>query len=309
MISGFGIRDSRHIVAALVLAAAWPSAGCAQAMVVHDTITADGVLREFYFVMPPRVDTGHPAALVFFFHGGGSSALEAYRGYGFAGVAGAAGAITVYPEGINHHWNDDRDFFPGPDDYAFVSAMVTRLVSHIRIDPRRVYAVGHSNGGIFANSAACHLPLTFAAIAGVGGPLARNGVAGCRTMRPVSVIEIQGVADPVLPYAGGTITGNRGNVLGADSTVAFWAAADGCAPTPVRTPLAPLDPADPTRITKVEFRSCRDGRSVVLYSIAGGGHRWPGGVSSQPDSIVGPPTKQLDATRVIWEFFAAHPSP
>jgi polyhydroxybutyrate depolymerase len=294
---------------AVMMAGTLAGAARAQITPVHDTVTADKVVREFYVVLPPHFDSTHAAPLAFFFHGGGGNALGALKNYRFADVAGAGGAVVVYPEGLSHHWNDDRNFFPGPSDYAFILKMLERLSLRMRLDHRRIFAVGHSNGGMMSNSAACHLPGIFAAIGSMGGPLPRNGLVNCRTTRPVSVIEIQGVADPVVPYAGGTITGSRGDVLGADSTVAIWAAIDGCAAAPTRTPLAPVDQSDPTRVTKIEFRSCSHGRSVVLYAIEGGGHPWPGGESDQLESIVGPKTNQMDATKVIWEFFAAHPSP
>ena len=45
---------------------------------------------------------------------------------------------------------------------------------------------------------------------------------------------------------------------------------------------------------------------VVLYTVAGGGHTWPGG-HPLPAFITGPTTDDIDATRVIWEFFRKHP--
>jgi polyhydroxybutyrate depolymerase len=51
---------------------------------------------------------------------------------------------------------------------------------------------------------------------------------------------------------------------------------------------------------------------VELITIAGAGHQWPGAV---PDPLaqrllhLDPPSAALNATQVIWEFFAAHPQP
>jgi polyhydroxybutyrate depolymerase len=42
---------------------------------------------------------------------------------------------------------------------------------------------------------------------------------------------------------------------------------------------------------------------VVLYSIIGGGHTWPGAI---PIASLGMTTKQIDASSTIWDFFAAH---
>ena len=51
------------------------------------------------------------------------------------------------------------------------------------------------------------------------------------------------------------------------------------------------------------------GLAVELVTIAGAGHQWPGGVPSpvvQRLLHTGPPSAALDATQVIWTFFAAH---
>ena len=56
--------------------------------------------------------------------------------------------------------------------------------------------------------------------------------------------------------------------------------------------------------------SCPAGRAVELVTIAGAGHQWPG---ATPDVLAqrllhtDPPSTALNATHVIWQFFAAHP--
>ncbi len=57
-------------------------------------------------------------------------------------------------------------------------------------------------------------------------------------------------------------------------------------------------------MTGESWGNCREGAEVVLYTIYGGGHSWPG--SAMPSEIT---TQDINATDVIWEFFAAHPAP
>ena len=45
---------------------------------------------------------------------------------------------------------------------------------------------------------------------------------------------------------------------------------------------------------------------MVLYTIQDGGHTWPGG-EPMPEWLVGTTTDSIEATRVMWEFFRAHP--
>ena len=45
---------------------------------------------------------------------------------------------------------------------------------------------------------------------------------------------------------------------------------------------------------------------VILYTVEGGGHTWPGG-KPLPERIVGRTTHEINASRIMWEFFLQHP--
>lgn len=276
-----------------------------QTNLVRDTVIVAGVTRE-YFVFAAKADTTRPSALLIVLHGGRGSARGAAERFGFNEVAGSAGAIVVYPEGLDHQWNDGRDYFRGADDVAFIQAMLAALQRRMRIDRRRLFVAGHSNGGIFANTLACRLPGVFAAIGTVGGEMAANDVPRCTAAHPISVVAIHGTLDPLVPYGGGGI---HGEVIAATKSATFWRTVDGCAPEPTQTTIPRLAPTDTTRAMRMEFVGCRGGRGVVLYIIQGGGHGWPGRPDPLPESIVGPRSNAVDATALIWDFLAAHPAP
>jgi len=44
---------------------------------------------------------------------------------------------------------------------------------------------------------------------------------------------------------------------------------------------------------------------VVLYTIKGGGHTWPGG-QPLPEWFVGRTSNSIDASSLMWAFFRAH---
>jgi polyhydroxybutyrate depolymerase len=67
-----------------------------------------------------------------------------------------------------------------------------------------------------------------------------------------------------------------------------------------------LDPKDGTRVTRKAYMNSTDGTEVVLYSVNGGGHTWPGGVQYLPSWIIGKTSKDFDANEVIWSFFKNH---
>jgi len=52
----------------------------------------------------------------------------------------------------------------------------------------------------------------------------------------------------------------------------------------------------------------RDGAEVVFITIEGLGHRLAGGVSQAPEFLVGKNTDKLEATDVVWNFFAKYPA-
>jgi polyhydroxybutyrate depolymerase len=162
------------------------------------------------------------------------------------------------------------------------------------VDASRVYATGISNGGIMAYTLACHTSV-FAAI----GPDSATELGSCPAPRPLSVIHIHGTADTRIRYQGGEGQGVA-HIDGPSvpSLNARWRAIDHCAAPAVSTKGA----------VTMSTASCPGGRAVT---IAGAGHQWPGSAPrSKLQRILGsdPPSTALNATQVIWQFFAAHPA-
>ncbi len=61
-----------------------------------------------------------------------------------------------------------------------------------------------------------------------------------------------------------------------------------------------------TGVARRAYTHCADGADVVLYTIQGGGHSWPGG-GYLPECFVGRTTQSIDASSVMWAFFREHP--
>ena len=72
---------------------------------------------------------------------------------------------------------------------------------------------------------------------------------------------------------------------------------------PVRTD--PVDSVVAADVTRREYTNCADDAAVVLYTIQGGGHTWPGG-KPLPEWLVGPTSHSVDATSQMWAFFREH---
>jgi polyhydroxybutyrate depolymerase len=297
-------------IAALALLGVF-GAGCAKAAPgdSNESITVNGVLRSYVLHVPDGITGRVP--LILSFHGHGGDGAQQARLTGFDALADRYGFIVAYPDGIDRGWNDGRPVnAKGPDDLAFAGAIVDDLEHRYSIDPARVYATGFSNGAVFSNYLACNQANRFAAIAPVSGPMPVVDAPNCHPQRAVSFLEINGTADPIVPFDGGQIVlagMNRGLVLSFAQTGAFWAKNAQCAASPTVTALPAIAPPDGTSVTRSSFSGCRSGTGIEGYAVSGGGHAWPGGPQYLPKLFVGIASRQLDASETIVQFFLAHP--
>jgi polyhydroxybutyrate depolymerase len=267
------------------------------------SLEVDGLRRSYLLYVPPARSAPQALPLVLVFHAAGGDGRGIARHTGFTELARREGFVVAYPDGIGGRWNDGRRA-GGRDDVGFVRAILDSIRRELPVDSSRIYAAGISNGAMLLHRLACELPGVLAAIAPVAGGFPASLSARCAGAEPVSVIAFHGTADRSIPYAGGG--GPRGQVLSAQRSVARWAEAGGCVGPPAET--APVDSvSDGTRLQRRGSGGCAGGREVVLYTITGGGHTWPGGPADA--GRAGRVSREIDATRAIWEFFHHHPAP
>lgn len=276
-------------------------------------IQVGGLDRTYRLFVPP--DPGNsPLPLVFLFHGGGQNSRRAADFSEFHAYAGQRGAIVVYPDGTpqlglfkkGQDWNvgsippQTPAEKKGIDDLGFVRALVKKLESEYKIDPRRIYATGVSLGAIFTYNVACHMSDTFAAVAIVAGALA---TANCNPDSPVAILVIHGIHDRHV-----TISGERGKYTAKFTTwppvskgLNFWRERNGCSSDRKE------DLKEP-QATCWLYGPCSTNRPVEYCEIDGG-HEWPG----QPRTLLWQRltgvkmSKGFSANRQIWAFFVANP--
>jgi polyhydroxybutyrate depolymerase len=286
------------------------------------SLTVDGRTRTFLVHAPAKADSASAGAypLVLAFHGGTQSAASMRRISRFNDLSEREGFIVVYPEGVQHHWNDPRGVTApskmNVDDVLFVKKIIEHVGRQFPVDPKRIYAVGVSNGGLFSYRLACEMSDTFAAVATVVASMASSSGGRPRPVQPISVIAIQGDQDTLVPIEGGIQEwwpneGERGILESADQTRAFWVAHNQCESQPMVTPL-PATANDGTCVTRIVHSHGSNGTEVIWYIIHGGGHRWP--PNQAPDRIrrfidlrFGLSSKNLEASEVIWQFLKEHP--
>jgi polyhydroxybutyrate depolymerase len=254
---------------------------------------AFGGLDRTYRIHKPAGLAG-PAPLVVMLHGAFGDGEQAENSYSWDQLADSAKFVVAYPDGIGHTWNAHgccgKAEQENIDDVGFITTMVGEISAALPIDQSRVYATGISNGGIMSYALACNSGI-FAAI----GPDSATQLDPCPAPHPTSVIHIHGTADRLVPYNGGQ-GASTVNGPSIPDVNAFWRKVDQCGPPDV-TIKPPLT---------TSTAACADRRSVVLITIDGGRHQWPGGTTFL--ERLGP-THALNATETIWQFFAAHPLP
>lgn len=297
------------LCAALLASAPKPEGG-------EKTISAGGRVRTYRLYAPRGLRKDRPAALVLVFHGGDGDGAGAERLTGFDAFADRDGFLVAYPDGFGKHWNDGREnsdfetFRERVDDVAFVAALIDAVSRDHPVDAKRVFATGISNGGIFSHYLAARLSDRIAAIAPVAGGVAEPFRPSFKPEKPVSVLIVHGTEDPLVPYHGGGVAGGRhGRVIDTDEAVRLWIAADGCERQAMAETLPDADPQDGCRVERSRWTGGRNGSEVVLYTIRGGGHTWPGGPQYAPRPVIGRVCRDFDATQTIWEFFRRHPRP
>ena len=261
------------------------------------TITVNGHERAYLAHVPRSHDPSIPAPLVVSLHSGGLWASAQRDISRWNELADREGFVVAYPSGVGRASPRKWSAGPGPGllrDVDFIMQMIDTLVAEHGLDPERVYVNGLSNGGGMTFALSCAAPERVAAAGIVAGAqtLAWE-LCPERVMPPVIVIH--GTEDPVVPYRGGRTWITPTPFPDVAGWVGTWAERNGC-------DAAPVEGAYSATVTRRTYTGCGAGADVVLYTVHGDGHVWPGG-GPVPRWLLGPDSGSLDATRVMWEFF------
>jgi polyhydroxybutyrate depolymerase len=264
------------------------------------TIVSSGQKRKYLLYVPRSYDRAKPTPLVISVHGGAENPAHLMNLSRWNRLADEHGFIVVYPSGtgVVKAWHMRPEALAA--NVRFISELIDRLEAAYNIDPTRVYVNGLSSGGGMVFILSCRLSHRIAAVGTVGAAqfLPMNW---CKDSRPMPLVAFHGTADRVIPYQGGTSPISPGLFPAVRDWVASWARRNRCGPNPVASVVA-------NDVTSVEYTNCAEDATVVLYTIQGGGHTWPGG-KPLPEWILGPTSHSIDATRQMWAFFREHPLP
>jgi polyhydroxybutyrate depolymerase len=253
--------------------------------------------------VPPGYSKSTPAPLVVMLHGYSATGDLEELYLGVTAQSDQRGFIYAHPDGTvdkmgQHFWNasDACCNFNGStvDDSGYLSAVIADIEARFTIDPKRIWLIGHSNGGFMSYRMACEHADQIAAIVSLAGAMPSDP-SGCKPSSPVSILEIHGTADAVIAYDGSAINGHA--YPSAPTTVSDWVTIDGCAATP-DTSAMPMDLDSvllgaETTVTRYAA-GCKPGGHAELWTIAGGAHL---------------PTLSATFTSAMVDFLYAHPRP
>ncbi len=284
-----------------VLLAFVPVNSFAQTTVI-DSLRFEGLMRTYRIYIPKIYTPSKAVPLVLNLHGLGSNAQQQELYADFRKIADTANFIIVHPNGskssLGQGWNNFDAPGKGVNDLGFIAALIDKICATYAIDQSRIYSTGMSNGGFMSYDLACFLSYRIAAIASVTGSMVPSHKVACDAKHPTPIMEIHGTKDNTVPFDG------NGAVpfTDIDSLLNFWVKFNTCSPA-VISALPNTNLFDMSTVEHHVFSNGKQGSSVELYKVIGGGHSWPG----TSTTLFGQTTNQdFNACKEIWRFFSKY---
>ena len=188
---------------------------------------------ELPLTVPSSYNAATATPLIVLLHGYGSSGFAQDAYMGFSRLADQYGFIFVAPDGTvdlggRRFWNATPaccNFFNSTvNDSGYIASIIAEIKTRYNIDARRVYLIGHSNGGFMSYQTAYLHSDKIAAIVSFAG--ASHNEARAAPSRPVHVLQIHGSIDSTILYNGGSKAGN--SYPGALQSTSVWRGYNGC---------------------------------------------------------------------------------
>jgi len=254
--------------------------------------------RNVSFHLPENVEGASDWPMVILLHGFSASGWLQDVYFNVSARVTELGFILLIPDGIPNadgqlFWNATDaccDWYgEGADDVAFLSDLIDEGIAKLPVDPKRVFLLGHSNGGFMSYRMACDAADRVAGIASIAGASWKDPSL-CTPSEPVSVLQIHGTLDFTIPLDGDFTKPS------AEESALQFVAHDGCDRESTSSDMS-LDYdavilGAETRVTA--WTGCEKGSAVQLWTMEGTGHI-PG---FQPAFLAD-----------VMDFFLAHPKP
>lgn len=243
-----------------------------------------------WFTYTPEEDEQESVPLVLDLHGFSSCAAYRPEVTGWRELAADQNFYVVWPQGTNNIlyapipcWNAGycccEILFDNIPDDRLLNHIIERTIeeSEGRIDPKRVYIAGHSNGCFMSQTFAKEFPGVVAGVVCHSGVMIEDHPSeDDPDWTPTTIVTVHGDEDLVVPYFNNPIHDH-----GAPENIDLWGQSNGCSKKTVV-------PEGPYRTHT--WTGCTGNKSTRLYQIIGAGH--------SPYASDG----YVDATALAWEY-------
>jgi polyhydroxybutyrate depolymerase len=274
-------------------------------------ITVDGHERKYFEFIPKGAKP--PVPVVLALHGGRGNGRQMERYTRLNGVAEKHGFLVIYPESLNGNWKDGRDLQrvqqETADDVKYLRSVVEDVGGRHKINRGRIFATGVSNGAFMSHRLVAEASDVIAAIAPVIGGMAPSIAKEFGPQHPVSILIIQGDADPLVPINGGGVglgRIRRGRTVPTKETLGRYLKLNGNKGEPAVTKID-ADPDDGTTVEMNKYPDGPGGFKTHYCLVKNGGHAWPGRPQYLPDGLIGKASQDFFASEMICEFFKGCP--
>jgi polyhydroxybutyrate depolymerase len=266
-------------------------------------ITVDGYART-YLIERPK--TTRPSPAVIMLHGANGTAGSVAQQTNLARLGPQEGFVGVFPQSRANVWNR---FLPGrespqaielfrrfggpPNDIGFLKMLVADLVRRGIADPSLIYLAGLSNGGFMALSMFCFESGLIAGIGLIVTSMPDLTGEECRPAKSLPVVIMNGTADVIVPYRGGSVASLNPqdpvtfSVWSTDRLESYFRRINGC----TQPPEAAVSSGPQGQKIEIGRSTSCAGGPVHAYRVVGGTH---GSVAAT-----------LNTGKVLLDFFRA----
>lgn len=261
------------------------------------------IARPFDVTVPVGYRAGTPVPLLLLLHGYTATAAVQDAYFGYSQLAQTRTFLVALPNGLRddtlqQYWNATDAccaFGKTNDDVAYLTAVIRDVQARYSVDPKRIYVVGHSNGGFMAHRLACDRPGLIAGIMAFAGNTWLDP-ARCQPAEGVAVLQVHGTLDAVIQYGGGATVGQP-PYPSAQESVRSWGPKNRCTGTSLDRISGDLDLASLVLGNETERRGltgCPGHTAAELWTMQGAGHF---------------PPLTMDFVERTYSWLLAHPKP
>ncbi len=268
-------------------------------------IEHEGLERSFLIYVPTNIKENAP--LVVAIHGYTSSAKTLMGYSGINQIADKEGFLVAYPQGTkdsrdNNFFNVGYEFHSDSkvNDVNFIREIVLNLTKDYKLNSKRVFATGMSNGGDMSYLLACTSSDLFTAVAPVAGVMMKDTLENCNPVKKIPIFEIHGTKDSISKFEGDMNNEDKwGAYYDLPSTIEFWVNKHALNEKET-IQLENKNTEDGTTITFERYWSDESQREVWFYIVNDGNHTWPGmtGLFSRTAN------QDINSAEEIWKFFS-----